>query len=68
MTFVTDFLAIVGAWLTGIWGMLSTSIESAVLIFFDGTNVTTIGVLALFGLAMTLTMLGLQYVSRLIKK
>jgi hypothetical protein len=69
MAFVTDFLAIVGAWVAGIWtSMVAPSIEASVLIFFDGTNITTIGVLALFGLAMALVMFGLSFVKGLIKR
>ena len=68
MAFVTDFLAVVGAWVAGIWVFLSTSIEASVAIFFDGTNITTIGMLALFGLAMSLVLFGLSFVKGLIKK
>jgi hypothetical protein len=68
MTFLNDFLAVVGAWLTGIWVMVTETLDSSVSIFFDGTNITPIGVLALFGLAFGLVMFGVRFVSRLIKK
>ena len=68
MTFLTDFLAIVGAWVTGIWVFVAESIDGAIQIFFDGTNITTLGILALFGLAMGLVMFGLAFVKGLIKK
>ena len=68
MAFLTDFLAVVGAWITGIWTFVSSSIEGAIVVFYDGTNITVIGMLALFGLAMGLVMFGLGFVKNLIKK
>jgi len=70
--FQGNFLELTGAWLVGIWAMVNVSILASIEIFYDSTPVTggmtIIGILALFGLAFTLTTLGLTYVSRMIKK
>lgn len=70
--FQGNFITLTGAWLVGIWAMVNVSILASIEIFYDSTPVTggmtIIGILALFGLAFTLTTLGLTYVSRMIKK
>ena len=68
MTFITDFLAILGAWLSGFWGLVSDTLDSALGIFWDGTNLTIFGVLMLFSIAVGLVYMGLGFVSRLIHK
>ena len=68
MTFITDFLAGLGAWLTGFWGLVTDSIDAALGIFWDGTNLTIMGYLGLFGLAVGLVYMGIGFVTRLIRK
>lgn len=68
MAFITDFLAILGAWLTGFWVLVSDTLDSALGIFWDGTNLTTLGILLLFGIAVGLVYMGLMFVMRLVRK
>lgn len=68
MTFITDFLAQLTAWLTGFWGLVGDTIDAALGIFWDGTNLTIMGTLALFGLGVGLVYMGLNFVMRLVKK
>ncbi len=61
---------VVLGWLTMFWEFITSSINSAISLFYDATNseFTIIGILALFGLAVGLVYLGLNFVMRLIRK
>lgn len=67
---ITEVIQTITDWLAGFWTLVSTSIESAVSLFWDAetSKLTVIGVLALFGLAVGLVYLGLMFVMRLFKK
>jgi hypothetical protein len=70
LSYQENFLVLTGAWLTGIWVMIGTSITSALSVFYDSTPITggftTLGYLALFGLAFTIVLLGITYVKKMI--
>lgn len=70
MTFITEFLAQLGAWLSGFWGLVSETIDGALALFWDSTTskLTIMGTLLLFGIAVGLVYMGLNFVQRLIKK
>ena len=68
MLIIAEFLEALGAWLTGFWDLVSDSLTASVAIFFDGTNLTVLGVLLLFSIAVGLVYLGLNFVTRLIHK
>lgn len=67
---ITDIIATIGNWLTGMWGFVVDTITSAVEIFYGGTpaTLTPIGILALMGLAIGLVTLGLGFVTRFFKR
>lgn len=67
---VTEIITTITDWLTGFWTLVTSTIESAVGLFWDATDskLTVIGVLALFGLAVGILYLGLTFVMRLFKK
>lgn len=67
---VQEIIETITSWLAGFWTLVSTTIESAVSLFWDAetSKLTVIGVLGLFGLAVGLVYLGLMFVMRLFKK
>lgn len=66
---VTDFLGIVGEWLTGFFGLVGDTITSAIsLIYVADTGFTLVGTLMLFGLAVGLVYFGINFVVKLVKK
>lgn len=67
---IQDILDTILSWLTGFWGFVTTSITEGVEIFYDSTagNLTTIGILGLFGVGVGLVYMGLGFVSRFFKK
>ena len=70
MDFIAEFLAIVGAWLAGFWGLVSDTIDGSLALFYNSVtnNLTIFGILSLFGLAVGLVYMGLQFVQRLLRK
>lgn len=66
---VTDILSTITSWLTGFWTLLTSSITSAVGVFWNTTTgLTPIGILGLFGVGVGLVYLGLNFVMRFFKK
>lgn len=68
---VAEIISAISDWLTGFWTFVSTSITSAIEIFYGGSptpSLTPLGVLALFGVAVGVVYLGLGFVSRFFKK
>ena len=69
MSFATEFLSHLGTWVTGFWGIVTDTITQAITIFYDSTTgLTTLGILALFGLGVGLVTYGMSFVMRLLKK
>jgi len=68
MLIIAEFLEALGDWLTGFWGLVGDTLEAAIAIFFDGTDLTVLGVLLLFSIAVGLVYMGLNFVTRLIHK
>ena len=72
MGIITDIIAAVSAWLTGILGFMAAAVEGVVKIFYDGSadgqGLTVAGVLLLFGLAFTLVMFAFNFIRNLIRK
>jgi len=68
--FITQFLDALGAWLSGFWGLVSDTMDGALSLFYNATDseLTILGVLLLFGIAVGLVYLGLNFVMRLIRK
>lgn len=67
---IQDILDTILAWLTGFWGFVTTSITEGVEIFYNSTTseLTTIGILGLFGIGVGLVYMGLGFVTRFFKK
>lgn len=67
---IQDILDTILAWLTGFWGFVATSITEGIEIFYNSTTseLTTIGILGLFGVGVGLVYMGLGFVSRFFKK
>lgn len=67
---VADIIQKVGEWITGIFGWLGSAITGVVSIFYDAeTNeLTIVGVLLLFGLAMSLVFFAFNFIRSLIRK
>lgn len=69
MGIVTEVISAVGAWITGVFGWLVSAFEGVVSIFYDDTDgLTIIGVLLLFGLAMSLVFFAFSFIRGLIRK
>lgn len=68
MGIITEIISAVGAWITGIIGFVGDAVEGVVVIFYDGTAITTAGALLMFGLAFTLVMFAFNFIKGLINK
>lgn len=69
MGIVTEIIQAVGEWITGIFGWLVSAVQGVVTIFYDDTEgLTIVGVLLLFGLAMTLVFFAFRFIRGLIRK
>jgi len=68
MNVVNNLLAIVGAWITGVFGWITDAFTGVLEIFYDETGFTALGVLLLLGLAMSLVFFALRYIRSLIAK
>jgi len=68
MNVVNNLLAIVGAWITGVFGWITDAFEGVLEIFYDEAGFTALGVLLLLGLAMSLVFFALRYIRSLIAK
>ena len=69
MGIVTEIISAVGEWITGIFGWLVSAVQGVVAIFYDSTEgLTIVGVLLLFGLAMTLVFFAFRFIRGLIRK
>lgn len=68
MGIITEVISAVGEWIEGIFGWLVEAIEGVVTIFYDSDGLTIIGVLLLFGLAMTLVFFAFRFIRGLIRK
>lgn len=68
---IAEILQTITEWMAGFWGFVTTSITSAVEIFYipgvDG-GLTPIGILALFGVAVGVVYLGLNFVRSFFQK
>lgn len=66
MEMVQEIIAIITSWLTGFWTIVSSSINGAVALFYDGSvegeGLTVLGILGLFGLAVGLIYFGISFV------
>lgn len=60
----TEVISVITAWITGMLTWLLSVIEGVIPIFYDTTTdkLTVVGILALFGLAVGLVRLGLNFV------
>ena len=66
---VSEIIRIVTEWMTGFWTFIKATIESAIGLFYNSTEgLTVIGILALFGLAISIVYFGLSFVTRFFKK
>lgn len=69
MGIVTEIISAVGEWITGVFGWLVAAVEGVVGIFYDSTEgLTIVGVLLLFGLAMSLVFFAFRFIRGLIRK
>jgi hypothetical protein len=70
MSVVTELLAIVGAWITGVFGWITDAFEGVLEIFYDTSTskFTVLGALLLLGIAMGLVFFALRYIRSLIAK
>lgn len=69
MGIVTEIISAVGEWITGVFGWLVAAVEGVVGIFYDSTDgLTIVGVLLLFGLAMSLVFFAFRFIRGLIRK
>jgi len=68
MNVVNNLLAIVGAWITGVFGWITDAFTGVLEIFYDEAGFTALGVLLLLGLAMSLVFFALRYIRSLIAK
>ncbi|MEM0173884.1 MAG: hypothetical protein QXI16_05195 [Sulfolobaceae archaeon] len=68
MGIITSIIAAVGAWLTGILGFVTDAIEGIVAVFYDGTDITVVGALLMFGLAFGLVMFAFNFIRGFIRK
>ena len=69
MGIVTEVISAVGEWITGVFGWLVTAVEGVVSIFYDAeSGLTIVGVLLLFGLAMSLVFFAFNFIRGLIRK
>lgn len=66
MDMVTEIINVITSWLTGFWTIVSSSINGAVVLFYDGSvdgeGLTVLGILGLFGLAVGLIYFGIGFV------
>lgn len=69
MGIITEVIQAVGEWITGIFGWLVDAVQGVTDIFYDSTEgLTIVGVLLLFGLAMTLVFFAFRFIKGLIRK
>jgi len=68
MGIVTEIISAVSAWITGVFGWLVDAVEGVVAIFYDSDGLTIVGVLLLFGLAMSLVFFAFRFIRGLIRK
>lgn len=68
MGIVSEIISAVGDWITGIFGWLVSAVNGIVEIFYDGESLTIVGVLLLFGLAMSLVFFAFNFIRSLIRK
>lgn len=68
MGIITEVISAVGEWITGIFGWLVDAVQGVVTIFYDSEGLTIVGVLLLFGLAMTLVFFAFRFIRGLIRK
>lgn len=68
MGIITEVISAVGEWITGIFGWLVDAVEGVVAIFYNSDGLTIVGVLLLFGLAMTLVFFAFRFIRGLIRK
>lgn len=68
MGIVSEVISVVGEWITGVFGWLVSAVEGVVTIFYDTEGLTIIGVLLLFGLAMSLVFFAFRFIRSLISK
>lgn len=67
---LADIIQKVGEWITGIFGWLGSAITGVVSVFYNETDnsLTLVGVLLLFGLAMSLVFFAFNFIKGLIRK
>jgi len=68
MGIVTDVISAVSAWIAGVFDWLVDAVEGVVTIFYDSDGLTIVGVLLLFGLAMSLVFFAFRFIRGLIRK
>ncbi len=70
MGIITDIIAVVGAWITGVLDWIASAVEGVVSVFYDGetSKLTLVGVLLLFGLAMSLVFFAFRFIMGLVRK
>ncbi|MEM0173687.1 MAG: hypothetical protein QXI16_04180 [Sulfolobaceae archaeon] len=69
MNIISEVISAVGDWITGIFGWLISAVDGVVSIFYDSTEgLTLVGVLLLFGLAMSLVFFAFKFIMSLIRK
>lgn len=69
MSIVSEVISAVSEWITGVFGWLVAAVQGVVSIFYDPTDgLTIVGVLLLFGLAMSLVFFAFKFIKGLIRK
>ena len=67
MSVINDLLAIVEAWIIGVFNWITGAFEGVLEIFYDD-GFTVLGTLLLLGLAMSLVFFALRYIRSLISR
>lgn len=62
---VTNILDTIGSWVTGFGTIFVDAFTALTTIFWDGTGLTVIGVLALMSLGIAVVKLGIGFVKKL---
>lgn len=65
---VQEILNTIMAWLTGFWQFINITITEAIKLFYSNDALTPLGILALFGLAVGVVYLGLNFVRSFFQK
>lgn len=71
MAVISELLQIVGQWITGVFGWITSAFTGVLEIFYttgENGGFTVLGTLLLLGLAMSLVFFALKYIRGLIAK